>query len=105
MAGMVQDEEGAIMAIRNYVEGARSELVAENNRIVGQIDGWRGKWQGQGSNSFETFKSTWTDRFTQLMATLSEFEGSLQTTSSTFQSTDSDAGSKFSNLTGNVHNG
>ena len=102
MAGMVQDEAGAILAIRGHVQSAREELQAENARVVGQIDGWRPSWKGEGSKSFEAFKTTWTDRFNQLMASLNEFEGSLQSTNTTFQSTDSDAGSQFTGLTSNV---
>lgn len=102
MAGMVQDEDGAIIAIRNYIETARADLRAENSRIVGQIDGWRPNWQGEGSNSFESFKLAWNDRFATLLATLDQFEQSLTTTSTGFESTDSDAGSQFTSLTGNV---
>ncbi|MEZ7897986.1 MAG: WXG100 family type VII secretion target [Flaviflexus sp.] len=100
--GVIQDEDGAILAIRNFVETARTDLRTENTRVSGQIDGWRGNWIGEGSNSFASFQSAWNTKFTSLMGILDQFEANLGITSSEFDSTDSDSGSGFNTLTSTI---
>lgn len=101
--GMIQDEDGAILAIRNYIENARTALRTENDRITGQIEGWRPNWQGEGATSFQAFRNTWNERFAAMLATLDQFEQSLTTTNTSFQNTDSESGSKFAGLTGSIN--
>lgn len=103
MAPMVQDEDGAILAIRNYIQNARTALRVENDRITGQIDSWRPNWQGEGAISFQTFRNTWNERFQAMLGTLDQFEQSLTSTSTSFESTDSESGSKFAGLTGSIN--
>lgn len=100
--GQIKDEDGAILAIKTYVENARISLRAENSRVSSEIDGWRANWHGEGSNSFASFQSAWNTKFASLMGILDQFEGSLGATSADFQSTDSDAGSTFNSLTATV---
>lgn len=98
----IQDEDGAIIAIKNFIGTARTDLRTENSRIGGQIDSWRPQWQGDGSDSFNNFRGAWDTRFAALMATLDEFEASLGATSADFQSTDFDSGSAFQGLTATI---
>ena len=102
MAAVIRDEDGAILAASGHIQEARSALVAENNRVTAEINGWSATWRGQGANSFKAFKDAWDARFKKLMASLDELESKLKTTSNEFQASDSDIGKDFEKLSGNI---
>lgn len=94
----IQNEEGAILAIRGYLQNAREQLSGENTRVKGQIQSWSADWEGESSKAFRGFTDAWDVKFQELIGFMNEFEASLTHVDSTFTQSDDTGGTKFHGL-------
>ena len=62
------------------VAGARVDFDRISNKLDGQIQGLRGRWQGAGGTAFFTLHQAWTEKQKVIVQALDEFANSLTST-------------------------
>ena len=69
--------EGTLSKGAGLVAGAKVDLDHISNKLDGQIQGLRGRWQGAGGTAFFTLHQAWTAKQKVIVQALEEFERAL----------------------------
>jgi len=70
------------------VAGAKVDFDRISNKLEGQIQGVRGRWQGAGGTAFFRLHQAWSEKQKVIVRALDEFEGALTSTERDNVSTD-----------------
>ena len=72
--------EGTLSKGAGLVADAKVDFDRISNKLDGQIQGLRGRWQGAGGTAFFTLHQAWTEKQKVIVGALNEFEASLTST-------------------------
>ena len=81
------------------VAGAKGDFDRISNKLDGQIQGLRGRWQGAGGTAFFTLHQAWTEKQKVIVQALNEFENSLTSTEQDNVSTDEAQSANYTRTT------
>ncbi len=71
---------GTLSKSAALVAGAKVDFDRMSNKLDGQVQGLRGRWQGAGGTAFFTLHQAWTEKQKVIVQALNEFENSLTST-------------------------
>lgn len=72
--------EGALKQIAERVMTAKEEFARHSATLDGQIQGLRGKWEGDGGRAFMVLHQAWTEKHKVVVTSLDRFHASLTDT-------------------------
>lgn len=84
------------------VSNAKADFDKLAKNLDDQIQGMRGKWQGQGGTAFFTLHQAWTEKQTVIVKALIEFENSLRSTEKDNVNTDDTQSSNYNKTAGRL---
>ncbi|WP_370288590.1 WXG100 family type VII secretion target [Nocardioides sp.] len=90
--------EGALKQIAERITQAKDEFNRHSATLDGQIQGLRGKWEGDGGRAFMTLHNAWTEKHKTITLALDKFHASLTETEADNVSVDQQAGSTMGTL-------
>lgn len=99
MAGEVSAVEGALKQGAQAVVQSRGELQKELNGLEGKLSSIGSSWTGQGAVAFTQLMARWRDDATKMVNALNEFEANLNSSSTTYDTSDETQSTSMSNLT------
>jgi WXG100 family type VII secretion target len=70
------------------VAGAKVDFDRISNKLDGQVQGLRGRWQGAGGTAFFTLHQAWSEEQKVIVQALDEFQSALTSTERDNVSTD-----------------
>jgi len=90
--------EGALKQIADRVILAKQEFKKHSDTLDGQIQGLKGKWQGDGGNAFMILHNAWTEKHKVVTVALDKFHAALTETEADNVAVDQAAGGDMNNL-------
>lgn len=90
--------EGALRQIAERVVQAKEEFRRHSDTLDGQIQGLRGKWQGDGGRAFMILHQSWTEKHKVVTTALDKFHAALTETEADNVAVDQAAGGSMNNL-------
>ncbi|MBM9461692.1 WXG100 family type VII secretion target [Nocardioides sp. zg-536] len=90
--------EGALKQIAERVVQAKQEFTQHSNTLDGQIQGLKGKWEGDGGRAFMVLHNAWTEKHKVITTALDKFHASLTETEADNVAVDQGAGSNMNTL-------
>ena len=102
MAGEVSAADGALKAGAAQVAQSRGELTQQLSALEGKLNGIGAQWQGQGSTAFQSLMVRWNEDARKIINALNEFEQNLNTSQTTYTSSDEQQSSTMSRLSGRL---
>jgi WXG100 family type VII secretion target len=84
------------------VSDARSELEAQLGTLRGQLADIGHHWRGQGSTAFQGVMTRWDENTRRITGALNDFEANLRSSEQTYNASDEQQSSSFTNLSGRM---
>ena len=94
--------EGTLSKGAGLVADAKVDFDRISNKLDGQIQGLRGRWQGAGGTAFFTLHQAWTEKQNVITNALNEFEASLQSTERDNVNTDEAQSANYNRTAGRL---
>jgi WXG100 family type VII secretion target len=91
--------EGTLSKGAGLVADAKVDFDRISNKLDGQIQGLRGRWQGAGGTAFFTLHQAWTEKQKVIVQALNEFESALTATERDNVSTDEAQSANYARTT------
>ncbi len=91
--------EGTLSKGAALVADAKVDFDRISNKLDGQIQGLRGRWQGAGGTAFFTLHQAWTEKQRVIVQALDEFESALTGTERDNVSTDEAQSANYARTT------
>jgi WXG100 family type VII secretion target len=98
VAGEVTAVEGALKQGAQAVARSRGELQKELGALEGKLSVMGQAWTGQGAVAFQRLMTRWREDATKMVTALDDFERNLDSSSSTYDSTDDSQSVAMRNL-------
>ncbi len=90
--------EGALKQIAERVIQAKEEFKKHSDTLDGQIQGLKGKWEGDGGRAFIILHQAWTEKHKVVTTALDKFHAALTETEKDNVAVDQQAGAGMNNL-------
>ncbi|MFP5336494.1 MAG: WXG100 family type VII secretion target [Actinomycetes bacterium] len=102
MAGEVSKQDQALTRGAQMVAEARSDLEQQLSALRGKLSGIGAQWRGQGSTAFQTVMTRWDENSRRIVAALNDFEANLRSSEQTYNTSDEQQASTFTNVAGRM---
>lgn len=90
--------DGTLSRAAGLVAEARQDFTTLSQRLEGQVAAVHGQWGGRGAQAFFLLHRAWTEKQTQVVRALDDFESSLRRTEADNTDTDEAQGSSYQAL-------
>jgi WXG100 family type VII secretion target len=102
VAGEVSKQDQALTRGAQMVSEARSELDSQLGVLRGKLAGIGSQWRGAGSTAFQGVMTRWDENTRRITVALNDFEANLRSSEQTYNASDEQQSSSFTNLQGRM---
>ncbi|ANH37955.1 hypothetical protein I601_1520 [Nocardioides dokdonensis FR1436] len=90
--------EKTLSRAAGMVNQARGEFDTISKNLMGNVEGLRSQWGGQGSVAFQALAMAWSEKQQKIVSALNEFESNLITTEKDNMATDDSQSTAMTSL-------